>query len=189
MKTTIKSFMGTIFTVMMATSLLLAISCSKDGVTDLTQENLTATSAKGGKAVTRPISITLSGADDQDGVGGTFTGKMAHLGKIYGTVAPGDFLPIGVNTFSFDTQAGLLDVIFAANGDELYSTGSLTFVQISESEFTYSGTITFHGGTGRFADASGYMEINDGVYVITGFSDISTFIGEFSHTGHGSITY
>lgn len=189
MKTTIKSLMGTIFTIMMATSLLLAISCSKDSATDLAQENLTATNAKGGKAVTRPISITLSGADDQDGVGGTITGKMAHLGKIYGTVAPGDFVDNGNGTFSFDTIAGLNDVIFAANGDELYSTGSFTFVFISQTEATYSGTITFNGGTGRFADASGSMEINDGFYVITGLSDISTPIGEFSHTGHGSIKY
>ncbi|WP_297764971.1 hypothetical protein [uncultured Muriicola sp.] len=199
--------MKTIFKLVLMAVLVLTYSCDKETAGDPADE-LTAVELKGGKDVERPISITLAGADDPDGGLATYTGKMKHLGKIYGTVAPSNFIPDadipGVFNLSTIGQCGdlqipelldvipeLLDVINAANGDQIFSRGEFTFVFVSDTSATYSGTIYFCGGTGRFEGASGFMEIADGVYNITGPSkfDPEVFVGEFSHTGNGMITY
>ena len=180
--------MKTIFKVALIAALICSYSCDKDTEAHSVQE-LSAVDAKGGKDVPRPISITLQGADNQSGIGGTFTGKMKHLGKINGTVAPGDFVDQGGGVFTFDTLPGENDVINAANGDQLFSRGSLTFQFISATEATYSGTITFIGGTGRFVGASGSMQINDGFLEVIGINDLGGPLSIFSHTGNGTIIY
>ena len=48
-------------------------------------------------------------------------------------------------------------VITAANGDQIYFSGAATF----SSATTATGKVDFTGGTGRFADATGYATFND----------------------------
>jgi hypothetical protein len=117
---------------------------------------------------------------------------MTHLGKIYGTVAPSDFT-LTEDGFDILTTAGDNDVIYAANGDELHSLSDISFVgPVNDFEFgpfTYSGTITFTGGTGRFENAEGFMTIENGEYVIIGQNEDGLPLGAFSHVGNGEIKY
>ena len=112
---------------------------------------------------------------------------MTHLGKIHGTVAPGTFEDAGNGTYIFTSLSD--DIIVAANGDKLFSRGLLVFVFNSQTAATYTGTITFKGGTGRFEGATGSMQINNGVYEIIGLNDLGGPMGIVSHNGVGTITY
>lgn len=191
--------MKTIIKLALVAVIFITYSCDKESAA--LSDELSSIALKGGGDVERPISITLSGMDDPEGGLATMTGKMTHLGKIFGTVGPSNFVPDeGIpGTFYLstigqcgdDTQPEILDVIVAANGDKIFSRGELTFVFVSESTATYSGTIYFCDGTGRFEGATGTMSIEDGVYQITGESNTTPKvpIGVFSHTGNGSITY
>lgn len=174
---------------MLVAIILIAISCSQEAIIETSPENLNNEVLKRGKDVPRPVSIVLEGIDDQDGVGGTFTARMTHLGKVEGTVAPGTFLPNDDGTFTFETLEGEVDVISAPNGDKLYSRGLLTFIFDSESTATYTGTITFVDGTGRFVGASGSMNIENGVLEFIGLNDLGGPRAKYSHNGHGTITY
>jgi len=192
--------MKTIIKLALVAVIFITYSCDKESIA--LSDELSSVALKGGKDVKRPISITLHGMDDPDGGLATYTGKMSHLGKIFGTVAPSNFVPdedipgtfhlSTIGKCGDDTQPEILDVIVAANGDKIFSRGELIFVFNQEfTAATYSGIITFCDGTGRFEGAKGTMSIEDGVYQITGPSnyDPEVFIGEFSHTGNGSITY
>ncbi|RPA68558.1 hypothetical protein EF405_08205 [Cyclobacteriaceae bacterium YHN15] len=146
--------------------------------------------ARKGNAVTRPVRITLDGIDNADSPGGTFTGSMTHLGKITGIVAPGEIYDVIDNVLKFRTISGEKDIIYAANGDEVWSTGDLTITITSETTSVYTGLITFIGGTGRFEGASGFMEIENGVMEIVGLkTDGVNPIFAYSHVGNGEITY
>lgn len=145
--------------------------------------------ARKGNKVTRPVRITLEGIDNADGPGGTFTGLMTHLGKISGVVAPGEVYAEVEGGFKFRTIAGGKDIIYAANGDEVWSTSDLTFIFTSQSTAVYNGLITFTGGTGRFEGASGFMEIENGALEFVGQRPDGSPIGAISHVGNGEITY
>jgi hypothetical protein len=73
----------------------------------------------------------------------TGTGQATHLGQFNGTETV--VLNLGSGTF-----AGTR-VFTAANGDQLYADVNGAFT----SPTTAEGTLTFTGGTGRFASASG----------------------------------
>ncbi|WP_162431070.1 hypothetical protein [Christiangramia aestuarii] len=165
----------------------MMVSCSPESTADPAQKNLTTFDLTGGKDVTRPISIVLEGMDNRDGSGGTTSGEMTHLGKFHGTVAPGSFEDAGNGSFIFTSLSD--DTTVAANGDVLFSRSLLVFVFISQTQATYSGTITFVGGTGRFEGATGSMQIDNGVYNIIGIDDLGGPMGEYSHKGAGTITY
>lgn len=91
------------------------------------------------------------------------TGKISHLGK--SAVASSqtvDFTkptPILFGTVEFT----------AANGDKLYAThtGTTVFPDATGSA-TYSGDMTFTGGTGKFMGASGSVEFTGGANIPTG---------------------
>ncbi len=185
MKTSIKSIAKTIIKLMMATTLVMAVSCSKDSVSDLTQENLTATNAKGGKQVTRPVSISLEALGNFNGMQADFTGKMTHAGKISGTSFYESFVDHGDGTATYTSDE---DIVYAANGDEIHSKSVFYYSFFSGTEATYTGTSTFTGGTGRFEGATGSMEI-DGTFTVTGVDTFGAGLGISKHTGHGSITY
>ena len=179
--------------ILLTTCIVSVVSCSTESISDLSEGDLTSVELKSGKKVERPISIVLEGIDDLDGIGGTFSGRMTHLGKIHGTVGDGTFLPNPdeVGTFIFTSTED--DVVIAANGDQLFSRSSLIFVPTSANSFTYTGTISFVGGTGRFAgvpeENGGSMQIDNGAYTIIGPNDIGGFQGTTSHTGAGTIIY
>ena len=184
-----KSMKSILKLILLTTCIVSVVSCSTESISDLSEGDLTSVELKSGKKVERPISIVLEGIDDLDGIGGTFSGRMTHLGKIHGTVGDGTFLPNPdeVGTFIFTSTED--DVVIAANGDQLFSRSSLIFVPTSANSFTYTGTISFIGGTGRFEGATGSMQIDNGVYTLIGPNDVGGFQGTYSHTGTGTIIY
>ena len=132
----------------------------------------------------------MEGIDNADGPGGTITGKMTHLGKITGINAPSEAVFIDEITLLSKTIEGEKDIVYAANGDELWATNEITIVFNSLTTATYTGTIAFVGGTGRFEGASGFMEIENGELEIVGIkTDGLTPITAISHVGNGEITY
>lgn len=68
----------------------------------------------------------------------------------------------------------------AANGDVLRAAGTGTSTMIAPGHVAFTATITFTGGTGRFADASGHAAIE-------GEADLAS--GRSRMTATGSITY
>jgi hypothetical protein len=173
---------------LLTTFILSMVSCSKDSEADLTQENLTATNAKGGKQVTRPVSISVEALGNFNGMQADFTGKMTHAGKISGTSFYSSFVFTGPNTATYTSD---VDIFYAANGDEIRSQSVFNYTFSFETEpisATYTGTTTFTGGTSRFAGATGSMEI-EGTYIVTGEDTFGGWLGISKHTGHGTITY
>ncbi len=155
------------------------VSCDSSSI-DESEPVAAATSSELAKAaVERPISISIVGTDTP--TGSTFVGTMSHLGTIYGDVVTTLFEPNPDGSFNFESD----DVIYAANGDELYSHSVLLFAFTSQLTATYTATITFTGGTGRFVGATGYMTVLNGAYIING----DTAIGTSSHTANGMIKY
>lgn len=177
--------MKTILKLLLIPTLFLAVSCSKDSVTDVTQENLTATNAKGGTQVERPLSISLEALGNDNGEYADFQGKMSHGGKMSGKTFYLSFVFTGPNTATYTSAQ---DIIYVANGDEIHSKTVLYYIFSSDTESTYAGTTTITGGTGRFAGATGSIEI-EGTYVITGVDMFGNPLGVSIHTGQGTITY
>ncbi|HSK19239.1 MAG TPA: hypothetical protein VK912_08865 [Longimicrobiales bacterium] len=68
----------------------------------------------------------------------------------------------------------------AANGDELRGTGTGTNTPVGPGLIAFTATLTFDGGTGRFADASGQA-------TITGQADLGA--GRSHMTAKGSIEF
>jgi hypothetical protein len=103
------------------------------------------------------------------------TCRIAHLGK---TTTLGDNL----TDFTGDpfVSAGSI-VLTAANGDELWATETGAVPGPGPSEvFTWSGSLTFTGGTGRFQGATGTA-----TFVGGGSTTNSTNFRSF----HGTIAY
>jgi hypothetical protein len=145
--------------------------------------------ARKGNAVTRPVSITYEGIDNADGPGSTGTGIMTHLGKITVVGGQGEIYDIKDNVLKFRTLAGEKDIIYAANGDEVWATGDLTITLTSETTAVYTQLITFIGGTGRFEGASGFIEIENGTLEVVGLKSNGDLLIRTSHVGNGEITY
>lgn len=159
------------------TTVLMAVSCSTESISDYETTDLTATAAKA--KMSRPIKNTYVGVDRTDGSGTDFTGNMSHAGKITGQTFT---LPFEIND---DFTGGVLksnDIVVTANGDEIhtYSEAVITFAPGSFTEGIYEGGFDIVGGTGRFEGATGRMEI-DGQGVFSG--------GISKHTATGTITY
>jgi hypothetical protein len=89
------------------------------------------------------------------------TGQATHLGR-FTRVGSGDIHPDGTSEFTL--------VWTAANGDQLISDVEVA----SLSATTITGTYTFMGGTGRFANASGAADFvgvtSDGIHYAVLFS-------------------
>ncbi len=174
--------MKTCFKLLFLSSLMFFISCSTESVGEDLTTDLTATAAKAKKP--RPIKNTYVGIDRPDGSGADFTGNMSHAGKITGHTTTTNF--VFNDEFTGGTQTSD-DVIVTANGDEIWtsSTVTITFSQesIDDGTFssgTYTGGFEFVGGTGRFVGADGSSEIVDfGVFGN----------GMAQHKAAGSITY
>ncbi len=71
---------------------------------------------------------------------------------------------------------------FAANGDELYATFTGTFA-IANGIVTYTINFVFNGGTGRFADLYGEVQ------VVATSDDVGQATMQISGSGSGYITY
>jgi len=102
------------------------------------------------------------------------TCNLLHLGLTHVVAAQ-------AVTFNPDGTLHIVDVAIytSANGDQLvgYFDGVGTF--ISSTEFSFVGTETYNGGTGRFADASGSAVLT-GVAI---FTSPNGGIGEYAAKG------
>jgi hypothetical protein len=104
----------------------------------------------------RPVKGTSTSTTTVDLANGTGvsdgSGHLSHLGRFTFHNDFTSFTVTGPDTFSFTLTA----IVVAANGDEIFTTGTGTgTVTATGSESTLVSTIT--GGTGRFADASGTL--------------------------------
>jgi len=78
---------------------------------------------------------------------GALSGHATHLGRFTGETE----YVVDVTTGTFETSTTLV----AANGDQLFSSGSAVFTPIGGTPTGSIGWFEFTGGTGRFARASG----------------------------------
>ena len=118
-------------------------------------------------ALTSPVSIHIEG-----------TCHYSHLG-LTTSVAEQIIMVFPDGTLHISNMA----VYTAANGDKLYSTFAGTGVFTATGGVSFSGTETYDGGTGRFADASGSSTLVGSAE----FTSISTGIGQYS--AKGTISY
>jgi hypothetical protein len=80
------------------------------------------------------------------------TCRLSHLGLTGGAAI--QQVTFGVPPFAIDTPQ---IVYVAANGDELYASfEGWGFPGADGVTVAFTGTTTYHGGTGRFADATGW---------------------------------
>lgn len=169
---------------MLTTFILSVVSCSTEAINTDETTNLTVTAAKAKKP--RPIKNTYVGIDRfEDGVlvGADFSGNMSHAGKITGQTTTTSFEFISASQ-AIQTS---VDVIVAANGDEIYTSSGVlvtfspeTILDGSYSAGTYTGGFDIVGGTGRFDGAVGRMDI-------VGNGEFSSGVAQ--HNAAGSITY
>lgn len=171
-------------TIMAGTILLLA-ACKKESMSEnaIQAEPQSVANQTAGVRVTRPIYNSLQSDPDPNTTspygGQVFTGTMTHLGNVHGTTFNTSFTPISANVFSITSR----DKTYAANGDELWTEGSImvTFPTDGSTIATITGGSRIVGGTGRFAGATGYFVYENMVY------DLVT--GHESHTSYGEITF
>lgn len=161
---------------LLAIPALLLAGCMKDG-------KFYPGMLKDGK-VTAPIYDKLESDPDPNPTtqcgSALFNGTMSYLGKVHG---------ISVNkTCAFNAAGTQLsntseDTVYAANGEQLWTKGSIviTFPTDGSTTAHITGGSTIAGGTGRFAGATGYFIYENMVY------DLVT--GHESHTAHGEITF
>ncbi|HEY0306286.1 MAG TPA: hypothetical protein VGC44_15030 [Longimicrobiales bacterium] len=97
---------------------------------------------------------------------------LSHLGK--STVISDKIINLAAGTQITEMT------LTAANGDILYANGSGTNQMVSPGVVAFQGSVTFEGGTGRFADATGTAT----------FSGSANFAaGRSQFTASGSIAY
>lgn len=109
---------------------------------------------------------------------GKGSGEATHVGHytsiseddIYYTSATGGIIANGTHTS------------YAANGDKLYATFTGTFA-IANGITTFTISFIFDGGTGRFADLYGEIQ------VVATTDDVGQLTMELSGSGSGSIIY
>ena len=183
MRTICKNGMMSILRLALLTTILMAVSCSTESISDYETTDLTAATAKAKKP--RPIKNNYVGVDRADGLGSDFSGNMSHVGKYTGQTFTTSF------EFNEDFTGGVQtsdDTVVAANGDEI-RTKSVTVITFSPetgpggdqtfSAGTYAGGFDIVGGTGRFEGARGRMDLDNGVFG----GGIAT------HNAEGTITY
>lgn len=136
------------------------------------------------KRTARRILLSGSGISTQDSPSRTFvllaTGDVARLGHL--TVkAQGIFAPAN-SVLSFTGAATLV----ADNGDELTSTFEGTSTPLSE-EADATFLITITGGSGRFQNASGTMNVIEHSELMSTHGTLAVYYNQF--TGNGTLSY
>ena len=171
-----------------AISIFLLAACKKESTSEGTNQTQSVSNQNSalkseGKRVTRPISAKLQSDPDPNPTtacgGALFYGTMTHLGKVHGKTVNKTCTFINASTLAITSD----DITIAANGDELWTDGSIVvhFPTDGSTIATITGGSTIVGGTGRFAGATGYFIYENMVY------DLIT--GHESHTSYGEITY
>ena len=113
----------------------------------------------------RPLKGSFSGS------GFDFHGQLTHLGKFSAHISKLEPTPSGTLVEEWTATA--------ANGDTLHVTGEsrVTGFDTSTGLYTFAGTRTIQGGTGRFAGATGTFQATGETA-----GDFSTYHGDFSGT-------
>lgn len=176
MKTKSLLFAGFIF--------ILFVSCdstSIDGSESIAASLSASAKSVNAKPVEKDVSISIVGIDNSAGTGSNFVGTMTHLGEVHGATSTTLFQDNGDGTFNY----GSSDILYAANGDELYTETKIVLTFNSATAATYVGGFIVTGGTGRFRGATGSFSIANGVYII----NEATGIGTATHNAVGTITY
>ena len=162
MRTICKNGMMSILRLALLTTILMAVSCSTESVSEYETTDLTATAAKAKKP--RPIKNNYVGVDRADGSGSDFSGNMSHVGKYTGQTITTFF---EFNADGTGTQRSE-DTIVAANGDEIYTESEVIITFSPDdptfSTGTYEGGFDIVGGSGRFKGAKGRMDLDNGVF-------------------------
>lgn len=104
---------------------------------------LVGASAAGADNAARPLKGSFTGS------GFDFSGEFSHLGRFTAHISK--FEPTPTGTFIEEWTAT------AANGDTIQVSGESTVTGFDSRTglYTFTGTRTIEGGTGRFADATG----------------------------------
>jgi hypothetical protein len=92
---------------------------------------------------------------------GTLSGEMSHLGLLVAENSIWNTISLGLDEITWTITWEMSGIACAANGDHFYYTLSGDFI-IPENMLTAHAEID--GGTGRFEDAAGYLDI-------TGYAD------------------
>lgn len=108
----------------------------------------------------------------------TGTCQYGHLGRTH-CVAEQTVIPNPDGTLAIENEG----VCTAANGDELSTSFSGTGVPTPTGEIIFSGTETYDGGSGRFANATGAAALSGSAQ----FTSPSAGVGSF--TLRGRIAY
>jgi hypothetical protein len=91
---------------------------------------------------------------------------LSHLGK-------STMISDKIINFAAGTQVTQITYT-AANGDILYANGGGTNQMVAPGVVAFQGTVTFEGGTGRFADATGTATFSGSAHFATGRSQLTT---------------
>jgi hypothetical protein len=92
--------------------------------------------------------------------------RISHLGRA-------TFISDKVINFILGTQT-IQGTYIAANGDLLYANGAGTSQPLAPGRVAFQGTVTFEGGTGRFANATGTATIIGEADVVNARSQFTT---------------
>jgi hypothetical protein len=126
-----------------------------------------------GTSSSTTILDTATGTGVSEGIG-----QLSHLGAF---TFHNDFTSFGFtapNTFSYT----LTTTWVAANGDEIFTTGTATGrLTATGNESTLVSTIT--GGSGRFADASGTFTTSVSSVVVSNVGTLATLHDVETHEG------
>jgi uncharacterized Zn-binding protein involved in type VI secretion len=147
---------------------LLVSACAADAPADLLSPQLAkvATPFQGScELVIQPSEPISPGVVRQIDIGDC---RISHLGRA-------TFISDKVIDFVAGTQS-IQGTYIAANGDLLYANGSGTSQFIAPGRVAFQGNVTFEGGTGRFANASGTA-------TMTGEADPVNARSSFTTTG------
>jgi hypothetical protein len=98
-----------------------------------------------GQGAFTPTGQTVDPSTGNVIISANVAGNLSHLGQFTGTATQVSFAPDYVS-FTVDL------ILVAANGDQLFATYDGMFV---DAQLDSVGTFEIHGGTGRFAGASG----------------------------------
>lgn len=193
--------MGTWYALCASALLMLAVSCSQDSALD-TPEDLNVVNAKSENAnrATRAIrgKINNKATSDLDAPPGTVCvgtafgdiplttnnifGNMTHLGKIQDKSYGVPTVCLGLNPETFTIEAIYNVNYIGAHGDAIHTEEHVFIWLDPATDFTtgtFDGTIDIIGGTGRFAEADGWMNFVDATFV----GDESTWelVGEITY--------
>jgi hypothetical protein len=173
---------------------LFVLACMKEQGSDrLLQKNLSVSNAMEKNMVTRPMYVNFYATHDMTippvqclptqlgnffvGGGMKIYGNATHIGLVDADESFGRVTKCMFGPAAYQLSTSNVGQVAAANGDLMYFS-SEDVTSVIDGSFT--GVVTLTGGTGRFKNSSGYVNIKGTVNFQT---------GAVQWTGAGEITY